>query len=173
MEGWRPNLTWVAADLAIGGSFPPGAAERLACDHAVGAVIDLRAEACDDRDELAGCGISFLHLPTDDMLGVSQPMLEAGVRFAAAVRAAGRRLLIHCEHGIGRSATLALCVLVDRGLEPLDALRTTKDARAVVSPSEAQYRAWIEWTQCRFPGTSAPSFHEFGMVAYRHLAAAG
>ena len=54
-------------------------------------------------------------------------MLDEGVAFARRARAQGRRLLVHCHHGIGRSATLALCVLVDRGLSPLDALSQAKD----------------------------------------------
>ncbi|MFL5296905.1 MAG: dual specificity protein phosphatase family protein [Phenylobacterium sp.] len=171
MQGWTPNFSWIAPDLAVGGSFPAGGAAELAREHGVGAVVDVRSEACDDPAELEACGLAFLHLPTQDMAGVSQPMLDLGVAFAAEVRAQGRKLLIHCEHGIGRSATLALCVLVDRGAAPLAALSRAKDARALVSPSQAQYGAWVEWMRRRAPQASIPAFHEFGMIAYRHLAA--
>ncbi|MEO7027749.1 MAG: hypothetical protein ABI056_09375, partial [Caulobacteraceae bacterium] len=132
------------------------------------AVIDLRAEDCDDEAELRGCGLRFLHLPTADMMGVSQPMLDKGVRFAADASGDGLKLLIHCEHGIGRSALLALCVLVDRGLAPLAALTAAKDSRALVSPSEVQFLAWSEWITRR--STAAPpDYREFGLIAYRHL----
>jgi protein-tyrosine phosphatase len=104
------------------------------------------------------------------MIGVNQPMLDLGVAFAAQTVQEGRRLLIHCEHGIGRSATLALCVLVDRGLQPMAALRLAKDARALVSPSQSQHQAWVQWLRRRFPASSTPTYHEFGVVAYRHLA---
>jgi protein-tyrosine phosphatase len=172
LEPWRANFDWVTPDLAVGGRFPCGAATRLACEHGVGAVIDLRSEACDDIEELKDCGLRFLHLPTPDMLGVSQPMLDAGVAFARDVQAEGRKLLIHCEHGIGRSATLALCVMVDRGLTPFEALAEAKDARHLISPSESQYRAWTSWIARRQPQAAIPTFHEFGMVAYRHFARA-
>jgi protein-tyrosine phosphatase len=170
MGEWTPNFNWIQNDLAVGGSFPVEHAAKLACDHGVGAVVDLRSEACDDAEALAACGLRFLHLPTPDMTGVDQPMLDLGVAYAAQVAQEGRRLLIHCEHGIGRSATLALCVLVDRGLEPMAALRLAKDARALVSPSRSQHQAWVQWLGRRFPALSAPSYHEFGVVAYRHLA---
>lgn len=168
---WSPDFDWVAPALAVGGSFPAGVAVRLARDHGIGAVIDVRAEACDDPAELAACGLKFLHLPTQDLLGLSQPMLDAGVEFADAAEREGRKLLIHCEHGIGRSATLALCVLVHRGQTPLEALASAKDARARVSPSQTQYEAWTLWLARRAPGVAVPSFHEFGCIAYRHLAA--
>ncbi|HZZ89631.1 MAG TPA: dual specificity protein phosphatase family protein [Caulobacteraceae bacterium] len=166
---WTPNFSWIQPDLAVGGSFPAERAPELASAHGLGAVIDLRVEQCDDAVLLGGCGLRFLHLPTVDMAGVSQPMLDEGVGFARWMAHERRRLLIHCEHGIGRSATLALCCLVDRGLEPLDALRHAKDARALVSPSEAQYRAWACWIERSGKG-AAPSYHAFGTIAYRHLA---
>jgi hypothetical protein len=169
VSDWTPNLSWIAPDLAVGGSFPAGRAARLAAEHGVGAVIDVRAEDCDDPEELAACGLRFLHLPTEDMVGVSQPMLDRGVAFAADTRGEGLRLLIHCEHGIGRSALLALCVLVDRGLAPIEALSLAKDARALVSPSQSQYEAWAAWIPRHAPVRAVPTYSEFGMIAYRHL----
>lgn len=165
-----PDFSWITPDLAVGGAFAPGRAAGLARDHGVGAVVDVRVEDCDDPEELAACGLRFLHLPTEDLCGVSLPMLDEGVRFAREMAGEGRRLLIHCQHGIGRSATVALCVLVDRGFAPMEALTTAKDARALVSPSQAQYEAWTQWLRLRRPRTAVPSYHEFGCIAYRHLA---
>jgi protein tyrosine phosphatase (PTP) superfamily phosphohydrolase (DUF442 family) len=170
VETWEPNFSWITPNLAVGGSFPAGAATRLAREHGFAAVVDVRSETCDDTAELHACGLRFLHLPTQDMFGVSQPMLDAGVAFAAEIAAQGGALLIHCEHGIGRSATLALCVLVDRGLAPLQALTLAKDARDRISPSRSQYEAWVEWIGRRSPGVAVPSYPDFGVVAYRHLA---
>ncbi len=62
-------------------------------------------------------------------------------------------MLIHCQHGIGRSALLALCVLVDQGWQPLDALTHAKDRRAQVSPSRSQYEGWAAWLRARGKST--------------------
>jgi hypothetical protein len=163
------SFSWIVDDLAVGGCFPMEQAAALARDHGVGAVIDARAEACDDAAALEACGLRFLHLPTLDMAGVSQPRLDLGVRFARRAAGDGLRTLVHCQHGIGRSAILALCILVDRGYPPLQALSLAKDARARLSPSEAQFRAWAAWIERHRRGP-APSYHEFGVIAYRHLA---
>lgn len=168
MQPWAPTFTWIQPDLAVGGAFPIDRAACLVGDHGVGAVIDVRSEACDDVAVLEGCGLRFLHLPTEDMCGVSQPRLDQAVAFAEICAADDLRLLVHCEHGVGRSALVALCILIARGLAPLEALTVVKDARGVVSPSEAQHRAWVEWI-ARSTRLEPPSYHDFGVIAYRHL----
>ena len=167
------NLAWITPQLAVGGSFPSERAEELARAHGVAAVVDLRAEACDDEAVLRRCGLTLLHLPTEDMCGVDAVQLERGVLFANASLDRGERLLIHCEHGIGRSATLALCVLVSRGMQPLAALELAKSRRSLVSPSPAQYEAWTEWLRewahNHDVPWSVPDFEAFKAIAYRHL----
>ena len=169
---WQPEFSWLTDTLAVGGSFPRGVAARLARECGVAAVIDVRLEDRDHLEELESSGIAFLHLPTEDVRGVSQEMLDEGVAFARATAAAGSRLLVHCHHGIGRSALVALCVLVDRGHPPLDALALAKDAREKISPSPAQFAAWTEWV-ARHARHPAPSFEAFAAIAYRHLRTAG
>lgn len=171
---WQPNLSWLTPTLAVGGSFPSERIEFLTRHHAIRAVIDLRVEACDDSAELHRHGAASLHLPTEDYCAVSQQMLSEGVRFALAHLDRNERVLIHCEHGIGRSPLLALCVLVACGRTPLDALSLAKDRRAVISPSLAQYEAWAVWLEQRRTsyGSSwqVPDFDTFARIAYRHLA---
>ncbi|NNM71855.1 protein-tyrosine phosphatase family protein [Enterovirga aerilata] len=170
---WRPNFSWITDHLAVGGRFPSERAEALAREYAIRAIVDLRSEDRDDEAVLHRHGVALLHLPTDDHQAVSQPMLEDGVAFVRPYLDRGERVLIHCEHGIGRSATLALCVLVERGFDPLEALELSKSRRALISPSPAQYHAWTEWL-ARFAHANRsnweiPSFDAFKAIAYRHL----
>lgn len=167
-EEWEPDFHWLTEHLAVGGCFPGERAADLASTHGIGAVVDLRQEDRDDEEQLRAAGIDFLHLPTPDLNPASADMLDQGVRFARDHMREGRKVLIHCQHGIGRSALLALCVLVDEGWEPLDALNHAKDQRELVSPSRSQYDGWADWLSSR--GKQAPDYHSFGCVAYRHLA---
>jgi protein-tyrosine phosphatase len=161
------DLSWITPELAVGGSFPSEAAEHLARLYSVAAVIDVREEACDEEAILARHGVALLHLPTCDHCAIAPDMIRDGVMFATDYLARGQRVFIHCEHGIGRSALLALCVLVERGYPPLDALQLAKARRAIVSPSPAQYEAWAAWLRKR--GFVVPSFAEFAEIAYSHL----
>lgn len=165
---WSADLHWLTNDLALGGCFPQERASELAERHGIRAVVDLRGEDCDDDELLSAAGITFLHLPTPDMEPVELAMLEQGVAFVRQRIAEGEKVLIHCQHGVGRSALLALCVLVDQGFEPLQALELAKDKRPVVSPSPSQYEGWAKWLRAnRHP---VPDTHSFGCIAYRHLA---
>ena len=159
------DFDWITDGLAVGGGFDAGFIPLLVAEHGIGAVIDLRAEARDDEALLLDHGIAFLHLPTLDLCAVDLSALHAGVAFAGASHDANRRLFIHCEHGIGRSATMALCVLVDRGDEPMSALALLKAKRAIVAPSPPQYHAWIAWLEAR--AVKGPDFDAFAEVAYR------
>ena len=167
------NLSWITPTLAIGGSLASVDLARLRADQAVAAVVDLRSEARDDAEVLRRQGIDFLHLPTDDHAAIASWMLDVGVAFVSRHQAVDSRTLVHCEHGIGRSATLALAALVAQGFTPLDALTLAKDRRERVSPSPAQYDGWREWLsnrQARGGDTWAiPSFEVFAGIAYRHL----
>ncbi len=172
-DAWQPNLSWITPQLAIGGSFPPDDAERLTKMLHIRAVVDLRTEACDDEVVLRRHGLTFLHLPTGDHGAVSQPMLRDGIAFVNRHLDRGERVLVHCQHGIGRSAILALCVLVSRGMAPLDALELAKSRRSLVSPSPVQYEAWTEWLQdwkeTHEVTWDVPAFDTFKRIAYRHL----
>ena len=165
---WQPDLSWLTDMLAVGGCFPMACAVDLAERHGIGAVIDLRQEDCDDERQLTAAGLRFLHLPTPDLHPPDVATLDRGVSFARDTVERGERVLIHCQHGIGRSPLLALCVMVDEGMEPLDALAQAKDRRLQVSPSRSQYDGWAAWLQSK--GHAVPDYHSFGCIAYRHLA---
>jgi predicted protein tyrosine phosphatase len=169
------NLNWITPALAIGGCFPISAARRLAGEHGVTRVVDLRAESCDDAGALGRHGIALLHLPTADHCAIARDSLREGISWVTRALDAGHRVLVHCQHGIGRSALLAVCVMMAGGTAPLRALTRAKRARGVVSPSPDQLRALMAFArELRRDGAvpwSVPSFDALATVAYRHLRA--
>jgi protein-tyrosine phosphatase len=161
------DLSWITPELAIGACFLECEIESLAYEYKIRAVVDLRAESCDGELELSELGIELLHLPTLDHDAVAPEMLRAGVAFSVRHIDAGDRVLLHCQHGIGRSGLLGLCVLVELGYSPVRALELAKYKREKVSPSPMQYDAWAQWLTSR--GKEAPPFDRFAEIAYRHL----
>lgn len=167
------DLHFVTPELAVGASFPMKAVARLAREHGIGRVVDVRVEDRDDERVLRVHGIGLLHLPTQDCCAISPGHLGDGVAFALEGMARGERVFIHCQYGIGRSALLALCVLVARGDAPLEAMARLKDARPAVSPGPEQLAAFVEY--CREfraeKGASwqLPAVERLGAIAWRHL----
>ncbi len=160
------DLSWVTPQLAVGGRFGMEEAAELARELGIERVVDLRRECCDDEEVLRSHGVVLLKLPTDDGCAVSQDMLDEGVAWVDAQLAAGRRVFVHCEHGIGRSALLGLCVLVSRGLPPLDALALLKRARRQASPGPEQLEAFRTWVFRRAPGFPVPPLQDLGRIAW-------
>jgi predicted protein tyrosine phosphatase len=167
------DLHFVAPGLAVGASFPMERAARLAAEHGIARVVDVRVEACDDEAVLRVHGIRLLHLPTADTRAISQARLRDGVEFVSAGLDRGERVLVHCQYGIGRSALLACCVLVERGATPLAAIETAKRARPVISPSPEQLAA-LALFSARVKALSGaawevPDVAALGAIAWRHL----
>jgi predicted protein tyrosine phosphatase len=167
------DLHFVAPGLAVGACYPMEHAARLAAEHGIGRVVDVRVEACDDEAVLRLHGIRLLHLPTEDTRAISQRRLTHGVEFVSEALDAGERVLIHCQYGIGRSALLALCVLVHRGAAPLSALEAAKRARPVISPSPEQLEALATFSAgvkaARPVPWEIPTVQALGEIAWRHL----
>lgn len=171
------DLHFVAPGLAVGARFPMEAAVRLVREHGISRVVDLRVEACDDEVWLGRQGISLLHLPTEDTCAVAEERIRQGVAFVSEGLDRGEGVLVHCQYGIGRSALLALCVLVARGDAPLEAMRRAKGARRVVSPSPAQLQALVGFCAALKAETGAPwpvpEVRELGEIAWTHLRGGG
>jgi hypothetical protein len=144
-RSWR--VDWLVPLLGLGRAFAPDAVPYLANTLNVRHVIDCRQEACDDAALLARHGIGLLHLPTPDRHAMAEPLLREGVAWAMERLERGERVFIHCEHGVGRSAQLALCVLVGLGDAPLAAMERAKEARPAVCPGTAQLRAFLAWCE--------------------------
>jgi protein-tyrosine phosphatase len=89
-------------------------------------------------------GIEFLSFPIRDKS--VPPSLEAFValtRHLADRVSLGRAVAIHCRAGIGRSTTLAACVLTCLGIHAEVALDMIAEARGVEVPETEAQRQWI------------------------------
>src|SRR2546429_96230 len=131
------NMSWVNDHLAVGGRIRPEdirALGRIGIKH----VVDTRAEYCDDREALAQENIELLHLPTPDTHPLSIGQLMQGAVWVNERLDKGEHVLIHCEHGVGRSVLLTCAVLVARGMYASAALDLVKRKRWQAAPNHQQ-----------------------------------
>ena len=138
------NMSWITTHLAVGGRVHPEDIKALA---AVGVthVVDTRSEYCDDVEALAKEHIELLHLPTADTKPLTIEQMLEGAQWVQERMKRGGRVLIHCEHGVGRSALLTCAVLVYNGMHAQDALQLVQQKRWQAAPNHRQVRRLREF----------------------------
>ena len=141
-----PDLDWVTPEIGVSGTVHPRHLPGLA-HLGIGAVVDLREEGKDDEVLLAQYGIRFLHLPVRDGQPPSQAQLDAGAGWVLMRLAEHSKVLIHCKWGIGRSVTLACCVLIQQGGDAAGAVRTARSRRWGATIGKRQTEALREFEQ--------------------------
>ena len=97
----------------------------------------------------------YLDLNLDDREPDPSSAIENSVAFAAATRAAGGRLMVHCQRGVNRSGTMAMaCVMEwprkDGGLRTLqEAYEAVMDGRPAVRDGGGPRPAFLD-ALCRY-----------------------
>jgi protein tyrosine phosphatase (PTP) superfamily phosphohydrolase (DUF442 family) len=131
------NMSWITNHLAVGGRVHPQDIKplrRIGITH----MVDTRSEYCDDKQALAQEQIELLHLPTRDTFPLTVEQLMQGAAWVQQRMNEGGRVLIHCEHGVGRSVLLACAVLVYGGMHAQDALELVQRKRWQAAPNYRQ-----------------------------------
>jgi putative hydrolase of the HAD superfamily len=140
------DVDWVALDLAVGSRIDPNNVPRIRA-MGIDAVVDLRAEESDDPNLLRQHGLSFLHLPITDCDPLTHDQMHEGSNWIARERREGRTVLVHCQHGRGRSVVLLAAVLIDEGLSATAAIERIRSRRPQVALSASQLSAIYDYGQ--------------------------
>jgi protein tyrosine phosphatase (PTP) superfamily phosphohydrolase (DUF442 family) len=87
----------------------------LKAKYGVGAVVNLRAEAAEDRQAAVGAGMKYLHLPIADGAAPTPAQVGTFFGFLDRNRREKRVVLWHCAGGIGRTGVLAAMIRLREG----------------------------------------------------------
>ncbi len=131
------NMSWVTDHLAVGGRIHPKDIPSLEL-LGVTAVVDTRAEYRDEAELMEQAHIQLLLLPAPDTYPLTVEQLFTGSQWVQEHMQQGGRVLIHCEHGVGRSVLLTAAVLVYGGMSAQEALQLVQKKRWQASPNYRQ-----------------------------------
>lgn len=146
----KANITWLTGTLATGGDLallPEDAYEQRQdiLDQGVKWIVDLRVEASDEAI-WADKDVTYIHAPTDDRIGWSIPpeVFDTVLEAARTAEALGEKILVHCHMGVNRGPSAAYAVLLDRGMDFIQAydLIRAKRPMAGLSYVEDALKAW-------------------------------
>lgn len=150
-QGREPLLEPVVDGIFQGGR--PGREDLAQLRAAgIGAVLDLVAEMADPIELRHARDIVYLALPTLDGTTPTLAELDRGVDFVAAQRAAGRKVLIHCIFGHGRSSIFTIAALLESGI-------VATPAEGLTMLSRLKRKIWLSRAQLRTLDSFATSTH--------------
>jgi protein-tyrosine phosphatase len=138
------DMSWITTHLAVGGRIHPEDIKTLAA-AGVNHVVDTRSEYSDNAEALAKEHIELLYLPTADTRPFTIEQMLQGAQWVQERMGQGERVLIHCEHGVGRSVLLTSAVLVYNGMHAQDALHLVEQKRWQAAPNHRQVRRLREF----------------------------
>lgn len=136
----RPLHARVTPWLYVGPALDEAGYRRLR-DAGVTHVVDLRSEGSDDPQVMRQLGLEWARVPIDDRAAPTDQQV-AEINGWLEASADPPVVYIHCEGGLGRSPTVAIALLMQRGFSRAEAHRFMLTARSIAAPTPAQ-EAWL------------------------------
>lgn len=106
---------------------------------------EMTAQDCADLGpRLQKMGMEWHHLPIPDYGTPDRDIAQRWTDLAATLHGhldQGRRVLVHCKGGLGRSGMIVLRLLIERGMEKDAALGSVRESRAGAVETDAQ----LDW----------------------------
>ncbi|MFQ5963763.1 MAG: dual specificity protein phosphatase 23 [Candidatus Scalinduaceae bacterium] len=74
-------------------------------------------------------GFETKHIPIKDFETPSMEQIENFLNFAKKIRTDRKKLVVHCDAGIGRTGTMLACYLVSKGFSAANAIEEVRRKR--------------------------------------------
>ncbi|MEF2144071.1 MAG: dual specificity protein phosphatase family protein [Desulfovibrionaceae bacterium] len=157
------QINWVTDHLAVGQAPMSVAQLDSLREQGVDAIINLCGEFCDLHDIEAEHGFEVYYLPLPDEEAPELAELEKALEWLDESIYLGKRVLIHCRHGIGRTGTILNAYLLRRGLGHRMAGRKLKGLRS----KPANFDQW--WTIRKYGRQSGRLTVREPSLEFKHL----
>ncbi|GMH97043.1 hypothetical protein TrST_g5968 [Triparma strigata] len=95
--------------------------------------------------DLDGIQLSFMNIEDDESENIGSHLPRQTTWISGCIQAGGS-VLVHCEHGVSRSATVIIAyIMKERSMTAIDALQHVRNLRPCVCPNENFLEALCDW----------------------------
>jgi protein-tyrosine phosphatase len=128
-------LTWITSHLAVGHA--PMSYDELDSikSQGIDAIVNLCGEFSDLHEIEESAGFEVFFLPIDDENAPKMAEMEEGLAWLDEAVYLGKKVLVHCRHGIGRTGTFVTAYLLRRGFSLKKAAKLLKKMEARANPT--------------------------------------
>ncbi len=124
------NFSWLIEGEIAGMAKPTSLVNEFEFlkDNDIGAIVSL-TEFPIHESLVKEFGFEVIHISLKDYETPSLEQIEVFLEFAKKLKARGKKLVVHCDAGIGRTGTMLACYLVNKGYDAIDAIKEVRKKR--------------------------------------------
>lgn len=133
------EISWINEQIAVSRAFTDEDISQLK-NKGIDAIVDMRSEYSDNKELIKRSGMRFLHIAVDDRYSPTFKQLEEIFDFVNPILDEGKKVLIHCQNGCGRSPIVAIAILAKKWMKIPDAVSLVEDKHPITSFTDEQGR---------------------------------
>ncbi len=124
------NFSWVIEDEIAGMARPLSIVADLEFlkDNGIDAIVSL-TELPLHKTLIEEFGFEYRHIPVADFTSPTQEQIEEFVTFVHNLISSRRKIVVHCDAGIGRTGTMLACYLISKGCSAKTAITEIRKKR--------------------------------------------
>ncbi len=132
------KLTWITDYLAVGHA--PMSYDDLDSikEQGISGIVNLCGEFSDLHELEEGAGFEVFYLPIPDETAPKMEQMEKGLEWLDEAVYLGKKVLVHCKLGVGRTGTFVTAYMLRRGFNLKKASKLLKKTRA----NPTNYSQW-------------------------------
>ncbi|MHC4182819.1 MAG: dual specificity protein phosphatase 23 [Planctomycetota bacterium] len=124
------NFSWLIEGEIAGMAKPASTVSdfEFLKDNNIDAIVSL-SEFPLDQNLVEEFGFEVKHIPVRDFESPRMEQVEDFLKFAKEIRTNGKKLVVHCDAGAGRTGTMLACYLVSKGYDAAKAIEEVRRKR--------------------------------------------